>query len=394
MPSNPAMPRLLLLFSLVNLVVGSGAFAITGIITLMAQDFGLSVAAVGQAVSFYAVSTAVLAPLLLVATGAWPRKRAILLAMALFTAGSALCAAAPSLPWLLAGRVLMGVGAAFTPLAAGIAVALVEPARRGQALALVFLGVSLSYVVGLPVGAWIGFAHGWHATIWAATGASALALAALWWWVPAGVRAPGVSFDGLGALLKRPERLAVLGLTLLYFTAIFTVFSYIGPVLKALVPMDSNTLSLTLMLFGLSGVVGTLLGGAANDRFGARPTMLLLLATLVASMGVLPLAAGHYAAMLSVMLVWGTAGFGMMAPQQSRLAQMAPAQAPLLLSLNTSMLYLGTALGAVVGGMAAAPLGMDKLAWAGVPFAAAGWLLLAFGRQVPAAAPLAAAQRP
>ena len=387
------MPRLLMLFSLVNLVVGSGAFAITGIIALIARDFGVSVSAVGQAITAYAVSTALLAPLFLVATGRWPRKRAILLAMALFTAGCALCAASPSLGWLLAGRVLMGVGAAFTPLAAGIAVALVEPARRGQALALVFLGVSLSYVVGLPLGAWIGFTQGWHVTVWAATGASALALGALAWWVPASVRAPGVSFDGLGALLRRPELLALLALTLLYFTAIFTVFSYIGPVLNALVPMDSNRLSLTLMLFGLSGVVGTLVGGAANDRFGARPTLLLLLSLLLSMMLLLPTTTGHYGAMLAVMLVWGTAGFGMMAPQQSRLAQMAPTQAPLLLSLNTSMLYLGTALGAVVGGLAAGPLGFDRLAWAGVPFAAAGWVLLVLGGRGTVAAPLAVAQR-
>jgi MFS transporter, DHA1 family, inner membrane transport protein len=388
------MPRLLYLFSLVNLVVGSGAFAITGIIALIARDFGVSVAAAGQAVTFYAASTAVLAPLLLVATGGWPRKRAILLAMALFTAGCALCAAAPSLAWLLAGRVLMGVGAAFTPLAAGIAVALVEPARRGQALALVFLGVSLSYVVGLPLGAWIGFAHGWQAALWAAAALSATALATLVWRVPADVRAPGVSFNGLGALLRRPELLAVLLLTLLYFTAIFSVFSYIGPVLVALVPMDSNGLSLTLMLFGLSGVVGTLLGGAANDRFGARTTLRVLLPTLVLMMLLLPLTAGHHAALLVVLLVWGTAGFGMMAPQQSRLAMMAPLQAPLLLSLNTSMLYLGTALGAVVGGLAAAPLGFERLAWAGVPFAAAGVALLVLGRHRAAPAAGAAAQQP
>jgi DHA1 family inner membrane transport protein len=147
------------------------------------------------------------------------------------------------------------------------------------------------------------------------------------------------------------------------------------------------------MLFGLSGVVGTLVGGAANDRFGPRPTLLLLLATLVLMMLLLPLTAGHYGLMLAVMLVWGTAGFGMMAPQQSRLATMAPAQAPLLLSLNTSMLYLGTALGAVVGGLAAAPLGFDRLAWAGVPFAALGWGLLAFGRSPAPGAPQAAGQR-
>ena len=369
------MPRLLFLFSLINLVVGSGAFALAGILSLVADDLRVSVPVAGQAVTVYALSTAVLAPLLLVATGGWPRKRAMLLALALFTLGNALCAAAPNFGALLVGRAVMGVGAAFVPIVAGVTVALVAPERRGQALALVFLGMSLSYVIGLPLGAWLGFAQGWHATAWATTAASAVALAAAVWFVPKHIQAPGASFAGIGALLMRGDVLAALGLTLCYFSAIFTVFSYIGPVLKALVPMDGTRLSLTLMLFGLSGVVGTLLGGAANDRFGPRPTLLLMLSTLLSMMALLPLVAGHYGAMLLVMLVWGTAGFGMMAPQQSRLAQMAPAQAPLLLSLNTSMLYFGTAFGAVVGGVAAPLLGFARLAWAGAPFAALGLLL-------------------
>jgi DHA1 family inner membrane transport protein len=375
------MPRLLLLFSLVNLVIGSGAFALGGIVGLIAQDLGVGVPAVGQAMTAYAVSTALLAPLLLVATGGWPRKRALLLALALFTAGSALCALSSSLGLLLVGRVIMGIGASFTPLAAGVAVALVEPARRGQALSLVFLGASLSYVIGLPLGSWLGDAQGWQAAVWAGTAAAALAWLAAARWVPAQIAAPGVRFAGLGAVLRMREARAVLVMTLLYFTAIFTVFSYIGPVLRALVAMDTARLSLTLMLFGLSGVCGTLLGGAANDRFGPRPTLLLLLSLLLGMLCLLPLATGHYAAVLAVLLVWGTAGFGMMAPQQSRLAQLAPAHAPLLLSLNTSMLYLGTALGAVVGGLASPGLGFARLPWAGAPFAAGAlWLLWRSGR--------------
>jgi DHA1 family inner membrane transport protein len=372
------MPRPLWLFSLVNLVIGTGAFVIGGILAPMAHDLGIGVPTAGQAMTAYALSTALLAPLVLLATGSWPRRNALLLALALFAAGNVLCALAHSLTALLVGRVLMGLGAVFTPISAGIAVALVPPAQRGKALAFVFLGISLSYVVGMPLGAWLGLAYGWHAPIWVVAALSGAALVAVAVRVPAVAAAPGAGFGGIGALLARRDVLAALALTLLYFIAIFAVFSYIGPVLQALVPMSSARLSVTLALFGLSGVAGTLIGGAANDRFGSRRTLLVQLSVLGTTMVALPLAAGSWGLLIAVLLVWGTAGFGMMAPQQSRLAALAPAQAPLLLSLNTSMLYLGTATGAVVGGALASSLGFERLAWAGVPFVAAGLALLWF----------------
>ena len=370
------MPRPLWLFSLVNLVIGSGAFVLGGILAPLARDLGVSVPAAGQAMTAYALSTALLAPLVLLATGRWPRKRALLLALALFAAGNVLCALASSLPALLVGRVLMGLGAVFTPIAAGIVVAMVEPARRGQALAFVFLGFSMAYVVGMPLGAWLGLAYGWHTPVWLVAALTVLALAAVAVRVPSQLTAPGAGFAGIGTLLLRRDVLATLTLTLLFFVPIFTVFSYIGPVLQALVPMSGERLSLTLGLFGLAGVAGTLLGGAANDRFGSRRTLAVQLAVLGTSMALLPLAAGSWPALIGVLLVWGTAGFGMMAPQQSRLAAMAPAQAPLLLSLNASMLYLGTAGGAVVGGALVSVLGFQRLSWAGLPFVATGLALL------------------
>jgi DHA1 family inner membrane transport protein len=372
------MPRPLWLFSLVNLVIGTGAFVIGGIMAPLAHDLGIGVPTAGQAMTAYALSTALLAPLVLLSTGRWPRRNALLLALALFAAGNVLCALAHSLTALLVGRVLMGLGAVFTPISAGIAVALVQPAQRGKALAFVFLGISLSYVVGMPLGAWLGLAYGWHAPIWVVAALSGAALVAVAVRVPAVAAAPGASFGGIGALLARRDVLAALALTLLYFIAIFAVFSYIGPVLQALVPMSSARLSVTLALFGLSGVAGTLIGGAANDRFGSRRTLLVQLSVLGTTMVALPLAAGSWGLLIAVLLVWGTAGFGMMAPQQSRLAALAPAQAPLLLSLNTSMLYLGTATGAIVGGALASSLGFERLAWAGVPFVAAGLALLWF----------------
>jgi MFS transporter, DHA1 family, inner membrane transport protein len=369
-------PRLLLLFTLVNLTIGSSAFVLNGLIVPVAQALGTGVAAVGQAMTAYALSTAVLAPLLLMATGRWPRRRALVLALALFTAGNALSALSSDLGTLIAGRVIMGVGAMATPLMAALAVALVEPGRRGRALGIVFMGMSLSYVIGIPLGAWLGFALGWHVPLWAATAVTALATLAAWRWVPAGLDSPGATFAGLGELLTRPAVLTVLGVTLLYFVAIFTVFSYIGPVLQGLLPMSNGAMSGALALFGLSGVIGTLLGGRLTDRFGTRRTLSTQLALLAAMMALLPLSAGHAVPMMVVLMLWGGAGFGMMAPQQARLAQAAGRHTPLALSLNTSMLYLGTALGAAVGGLAVTQVGFAQLSWVGAPFAAAAWILM------------------
>lgn len=364
------MPRLLWLFALVNLIVGSSAFVIGGILAPIAQGLEVSVPAAGQAMTAYALATALLAPLLMLATGAWRRKSALLLALALFAAGNLLCALASNLALLMAGRVVMGLGAVFTPIAAGIAVAVVEPAKRGKALALTFMGISLSYVIGVPLGSWLGLAFSWQTPVWLFAVLSLAALVAVALRVPAEIRAPGASFEGLGRLLARRDVLALLLMTLSYFIAIFAVFAYIGPVLQALVPMSREQQSLTLGLFGLSGVLGTVTGGLANDRFGARRTLLVQLTILGTTMALLPLTQGSWPLLVATLTVWGIAGFGMMVPQQSRLAAMAPAQAPMLLSLNTSMLYLGTAAGAVVGGAFATRLGFAQLGWAGLPFVA------------------------
>lgn len=373
------MPRPLYLLMLCNLVLGTGVFVLGGILAPVAESLQVGVGAAGQAMTAYAISTALLAPLALVLTGRWPRRRVLVFGLLLFALGNFVCAAAQGLATLLAGRVLMGVGAVFTPVSGSIAIALAPPAQRGRALALVFLGISLSYVVGTPLGAWLGLRYGWRWPVALVGGcglAAALALLAL---LPRHIAAPGASFAGLTRLLAQPAIAAALVLTLLYFTAIFTVFSYIGPVLQALTPLSAEGVSLTLAIFGLAGVAGTLSGGWANDRFGTQRTLPVQLGLLAAMMALVPLTQGRYVAMVAVFFAWGVAGFGMMTPQQTRLAQLAPAQTPILLSINSSMLYFGTAAGAALGGATAGIVGFERLAWVATPFAIAGLALLLLG---------------
>lgn len=372
------MPPVLYLFALCNLVIGSSAFVLGGILVPLSDSLNISLAAAGQVMTAYAVSTAVLAPVLIMATARWPRKRAVQLALALFTVGCLVCALSGNFALLLLGRVLMGAGAMFTAAASALAVGMVAPALRGRALSITFLGMSISYAVGIPVGAWLGFEYGWRLPVWLSAGASLAALVAASWLVPAHIATAGASFAGLGAAVRQPAVLRTWLRTLLYFVAIFSVFTYIGPVLQALNTMDSTQLSLTLALFGVSGVAGTLSGGWANDRFGSLLTMRVQLLVLVSTMALLPLTSGHPYAMLATLVVWGVAGFGVMAPQQSRLVSLSPAQAPLLLSLNGSMLYIGTALGAAISGALLDSIDITQLGWIGVPFGLLALLTLVF----------------
>ena len=376
------MPRILYFFALCNLVIGSCAFVLSGILQPLAKELGISVAAAGQVMTAYAVATAVLAPMLIVLTTTWPRKQAIQLALALFTAGNLVSALAPSLGVLLLGRVLMGAGAMFTAAVSAYTVTLVAPALRGRALSTVFLGMSISYAVALPIGAWLGFEYGWHMPVWLCTGASLAALLAATLLLPQGAAIQSASLDGFATAARQSAVQRVWLRTLLFFIAIFSVFAYVGPVLLALNAMSPALLSAVLAIFGLAGIAGTLLGGWANDRFGSLPTLRVQLSLLVSMMCLLPLTQGHLLATVATLVVWGTAGFGLTAPQQSRLVSLSPTQAPLLLSLNSSMLYGGTALGAVVSGALIQFVSLANLSWVGAPFGLAALLTLMFDRDV------------
>jgi DHA1 family inner membrane transport protein len=371
------LPRLLYLFGLVNLVIGTAAFMNAGLLVPMAKSFGVGVGAVGQATTVYSLATALLAPAFLVATAGLAPGVALAIALVLFAAGNVVTALAPDLITLLGARVLMGCGSAATAMMAGLAVAIAPIERRAQALSIVFVGMSLSYVTGIPLATWVGLGWGWRLPVWAAVVLTLLAAGALWKALPAarqGVTGP--SLRGAAALLRQRAVLAVFSLTLVYFIAIFSVFSYMGPVLKSLKPLEPGALSAVISVFGVAGVVGTLSGGRAADRLGARRSLTLSLSGLSLCLLLLPLTAGHLWAMVAVLMVWGVCGFSMMAPQQVRLAQLAGPDTPLALSLNNSMLYLGIALGAAVGGAALSHLEPRYLPWVGAPFAivALGWL--------------------
>ncbi|MFJ9606101.1 MFS transporter [Kitasatospora sp. NPDC101176] len=386
------MPVRLLLLALGTFAVGTDSMVVAGILAPVAADLGVSVPAAGQLVTVFALGYALLAPVLATLTARWPRRRLLLTGLTVFGAANALSALAPTYDLLLATRVLAATGAAlYTPTANAVATALVAPERRGRALATVLGGMTVATALGVPLGTWVGRTD-WRLTMWLVTalGAAALAgIALLLRDLPAPSAAVGLR--ARLAPLGRPRVLGAAATTLVFFLAFQCVYIYLSTAVAGATGGDAGRLSLVLLTAGVMSVAGSWLGGRLVDRVGVRRVLLAGSAAAAATFAALPWLGRSMPGALVYAVVVPLAGWAVSVALPHRLASIDPGSAPLLISLNSSALYLGTAAGGVAGSWAIAVLGGR---W--FPLAAAGLALVAAGvaaattRDAAAGAPAAA----
>ncbi|MFD4536533.1 MFS transporter [Kitasatospora sp. NPDC058397] len=367
------MPVRLLLLALGTFAMGTDSMVVAGILGPIAADLGVSVPAAGQLVTVFALGYALLAPALAALTARWPRRRLLLTALAVFSAANALSALAPSYGLLLATRVLAAAGAAlYTPTANAVATTLVAPERRGRALATVLGGMTVATALGVPLGTWVGRGD-WRMTMWLVTalGVAALAgLALLLRDLPAPVAAPGLR--ARLAPLGQRRVLGAAATTLAFFLAFQCVYIYLATAVSGATGGDADRLSLVLLTAGVMSVAGSWLGGRLVDRVGVRRVLLTGSTVAAGAFAVLPWLGRSMPGALVYAAVVPLAGWAVSVALPHRLASIDPGNAPLLISLNSSALYLGTAAGGVAGSAAIAVLGGR---W--FPFAAAGLALVA-----------------
>ncbi|MGW3183007.1 MFS transporter [Kitasatospora sp. NPDC001119] len=367
------MPVRLLLLALGTFAMGTDSMVFAGILGPISADLGVSVPAAGQLVTVFALGYALLAPVLATLTARWPRRRLLLTALVVFSAANALSALAPTYELLLATRVLAAAGAAlYTPTANAVATTLVAPERRGRALATVLGGMTVATALGVPLGTWIGRAD-WRMTMWLVTalGVAAFAgLAALLRDLPAPAAAPTLA--ARLAPLGRRRVLGAAATTLVFFLAFQSVYIYLSTAVSGATGGDADRLSLVLLTSGVMSVAGSWLGGRLVDRLGVRRVLLTGSAVAAAAFTALPWLGLTMPGALAYAVVVPLAGWAVSVALPHRLASIDPANAPLLISLNSSALYLGTAVGGVAGSAAIAVLGGR---W--FPFAAAALALAA-----------------
>ncbi|MDI3405794.1 MFS transporter [Streptomyces cavernicola] len=354
--------------------IGTDTFVVAGVLPEVARDLTSSLAEVGWVSTVFALTYAVLAPVLGALTGRLRRRTVLVISLVVFALGNAASAVAPGLAPLLAARVVTAAGAAlYIPAASASAAALSAPERRGRAMAVVLGGLSAATVAGVPFGTWLAADTGWRSTFWLLAGLGALCAGAVAVGLPE-VRLPAA--PGLAARLApvRDARVLFTVLTTLSFmTGGYLTLTYIGAVLTPATDGDGTTLALLLLVFGVLAVGGTMLGGRATDRWGPTPVLLGSVAGLAAVLATLPLTRDRLLTAVIAMAAWGFTAMATQPPQQHRLFTIAPASGPLLLSLNSSATFAGISLGGFIGGLVTAhggPDGLDRLGPYGAGLAA------------------------
>ncbi|MBY0332486.1 MAG: MFS transporter [Acetobacteraceae bacterium] len=376
-----------------SFATGTQTYVFAGLLGEMASELGVGIGAAGQLATAYAVTFALAAPLLGGLLAARER-RGVLLAALLAVAGLNLAAAlAMGFAALLGLRIAVGVAAAaVTPIASAAAIALVPPAQRGRALAMVSSGMVVAFILGIPLGSAIGGLFGWRATfLFAAVlalGAALLVRLALPVVQP-GPRSPGALADALGS----PSVRACLLITLLGFTATFTVVAYIGPVVTALTGATGAGVGAFQACIGVGALIGVPLGGVLADRGLGRPALAGAFAAMVATLAAYTLllggvAAGVAPALLGLVILVGAAALFLVMPIiQARLVEAVPAAAPLLLGLNGSMVFLGQGAGALIGGLVTDHAGTPAIGLVGAAIAVIGLGLALAARRRPRLVP-------
>lgn len=333
--------------------IGVTEFVIMGLLLEISRELNVSIAAAGLLISGYALGVTVGAPVLTALSAHWPRKRVLVGLMAIFVIGNAACALAPTYGWLMAARVLTALThGTFFGVGAVVATGLVTDDRRASAIAVMFTGLTVATVLGVPFGTWLGQTHGWRATFWAVTLVGIAALAVLAALVPQD-RAQPEAADwraDLRAIVRRPVLLGLLT-TVLGYAGVFAVFTYIAPLLTEIGGFDASAVSPVLLVFGGGLVVGNLLGGRLADSNLVR-AIFGTLAALALALAVMTFAFHSQVAAVIFTGLLGAAGFATVAPLQMWVLSKAEgAGQSLASSFNIGAFNLGNAIGAWAGGM-------------------------------------------
>ncbi|GAB3121773.1 MFS transporter [Novispirillum itersonii] len=372
--------------------IGTTEFSPMGLLPVIAEGVEVSIPTAGLLVSAYAIGVTLGAPVMTLLFSRFGRRSALIGLMAIFTLGNLLSALAPDYWSLLASRLITSLNhGAFFGLGAVVAASVVRPERRASAVATMFMGLTIANVGGVPLATWVGQQIGWRMSFAGTAVLGLMAIVALGLALPKGNRGqrPQVRRE-LAVLTRTPVLLALLT-TVLGSSAMFTLYTYVAPLLQTLTQASGLFVTVALVLIGLGFTVGNGVGGRVAD-WSLDGATALFLGALALIMLAMPLVIGNPAGAAGVLLLWGAAAFAIVPPVQMRVMQVAADAPGLASSINIGAFNLGNAIGAAVGGaVISAGLGYAAVPVAGGLLAASGlglvWLGRRQGRAVPELTP-------
>lgn len=330
--------------------IGTTEFSPMGLLPVIAQGVGVSIPAAGMLISAYAIGVMVGAPLMTLLLSHRGRRNALIFLMAIFTVGNVLSAIAPDYATLMIARIITSLNhGAFFGLGSVVAASVVAKEKQASAVATMFMGLTIANIGGVPAATWLGETIGWRMSFMATAGLGVISMVSLFFSLPKGGAGARPNVRNELAVLMRPQVLTALLTTVLGAGAMFTLYTYISPVLRTLTDATPVFVTAMLVLIGVGFSIGNFLGGKLADR-SVTGTLKGFLLLLIAIMLAIPLLARSEIGAAIAMVVWGAATFAVVPPLQMRVMRVAHEAPGLSSSVNIGAFNLGNALGAAAGG--------------------------------------------
>ncbi len=366
------MPLALLALTISAFAIGTTEFVIVGLVPTIAEQLGVSVPSAGLLVSIYALGVAIGAPVLTALTGRIPRKVLLIGLMVLFTLGNLLAWQSPSYESLVVARLLTGLAhGVFFSIGSTIATSLVPKEKAASAIAIMFGGLTVALVTGVPLGTFIGQHFGWRETFLAVSLIGVVAIIASAILVPNNIsNKASASIKQQLQVLTHPRLLLIYGITALGYGGFFTMFTFLAPVMQELAGFSAAAVSWILLAYGISVAIGNIWGGGKlADRHGAVPALSFIFTALAGLLFVFQFSANHSVAALITLLIMGVFAFGNVPGLQVYVVQKAEEYTPhavdVASGLNIAAFNVGIALGSILGGAGSDSRGFspDPMDW-------------------------------
>lgn len=365
------MPLALWALTLSAFAIGTTEFVIVGLVPTIANDLGVSLPSAGLLVSLYAVGVAIGAPVLTALTGRWNRKVVLISLMGLFVMGNILAWQAPSYETLILARILTGLAhGVFFSIGSMIATSLVNKDKEASAIAIMFTGLTVALVTGVPLGTWIGQHFGWRATFLVVSALGLIALIGSAILVPINLKQsiPATFKEQLQVIVK-PRLLLVYLMTILGYGGTFTAFTYLAPILEQQTGFAPSAIGLIMLVYGVSVAVGNIWGGKLADKRGPISALSIIFSALTIILLAFTFTMESKVAAVLTILIWGAFAFGNVPGLQLYVVKQAKKHTPnavdVASGLNIAAFNIGIALGSVTGGLVVEHMELKDTAWIG-----------------------------
>lgn len=360
-------------------VVGTVELIIGGILDVVAQDLNISISTAGWLITAFSIVFAISAPLLLTATARVERKALYLWTMAVFLIGSVISTFSPHYSILMLGRILSASsGSLIIVLSITIASSIVKQEYRARAIGIIFMGVSGSLVLGVPLGLVIGNAFGWRAPFLLISVLTLASMVGIYAWLPNIPPKPTIPLRQQLLTLRKPKIVSAQLTSAFMLTGHLTLYAYFTPYVKSQLHLSSGWVSIVYFIFGISAVMGGGVGGWAADKWGSGKSILTIIAWFALVMFLIPAVSFSLSLFLVIMILWSMLSWAITPAQQNYLIETAPESYEIQQGLNTTALHLGIALGSGVGGFVIEHHSVADTPWVGGLFVLISFICAAF----------------